>query len=374
MNVRTFALDTTAEFGSLALLENGQTVEELLLHSPDGFSHVLYDHLGRLLARHGWNVREIDCFAAAAGPGSFTGVRIGLAAVKGLAEAAGKKAVAVSNLEAIAAFGEGPLRAALLDARRGEVYAALFDGNLQPLGEELVMEFPQWLASLPDAPIEFLTPDPAPYRLALAGTRFASAPLRAVPRALAATLGRIAYFAKRSQRSRRARRQLRPPVRCRATLAGVKERQFMNRKLLFPALALLLAAGCSTAPEKKQEARKPATKRTQSPDIYVAKLLTSKGDIEIEVTRALAPRGADRFYELISDGFYDGTRFYRVLKSFVIQWGVNGDPSISRLWANMKILDDPVKGHNTRGTVTFAMAGPASRTTQVFINMRDNRT
>ncbi len=147
----------------------------------------------------------------------------------------------------------------------------------------------------------------------------------------------------------------------------------MTRKLFFPALALLLATGCSTAPEKKEEPKKSATKRTQSPDTYLARLATSKGDIEIEVTRALAPRGADRFYELITGGFYDGTRFYRVLKTFVIQWGINGDPSISQLWANMKILDDPVKGHNTKGTITFAKAGPASRTTQVFINMRDNR-
>lgn len=148
----------------------------------------------------------------------------------------------------------------------------------------------------------------------------------------------------------------------------------MTRKPIFPLLMLLLVTGCSTAPQKKSESVKTAAKRTQSPATYIARLETSKGDIAIEVTRALAPRGADRFYELITDGFYDGTRFYRVLKSFVIQWGINGDPSISQLWANMKILDDPVKGHNTRGTITFARSGPASRTTQVFINMRDNRS
>jgi len=146
------------------------------------------------------------------------------------------------------------------------------------------------------------------------------------------------------------------------------------RKLCLPVAALLLTLSCSTAPEQPKEAKKAATKRTQSPDLYTAKFETSKGTIEIEVTRSLAPRGADRFYELITDGFYDNVRFYRVLKTFVIQWGINGDPSISRLWANMKILDDPVKGHNTKGTVSFAKAGPASRTTQVFINMRDNRS
>lgn len=147
----------------------------------------------------------------------------------------------------------------------------------------------------------------------------------------------------------------------------------MSRKRILALLPILLAAGCSTAPPKKEEPKQAAAKRTQSPGTYLARLETSKGDIEIQVTRALAPRGADRFYELIADGFYDGTRFYRVLKSFVIQWGINGDPSISQLWANMKILDDPVKAHNTKGSITFAQAGPASRTTQVFINMRDNR-
>jgi len=193
VSVRIFALDTTAEFGSLALIEDGRTVEEVLLHSPDGFGHILFDHLERLLQRHGWPVREIDCFAAAAGPGSFTGVRIGLAAVKGLAEAAGKPAVGVSNLEAAASFGQAGLRAAVLDARRGEVYAALYDAALGRIGDEVVARFPHWLASLPDAPVEFLTPDPAPFRAAVAAGRFASAPLTAVPRALAAAIGRIAY-------------------------------------------------------------------------------------------------------------------------------------------------------------------------------------
>lgn len=148
----------------------------------------------------------------------------------------------------------------------------------------------------------------------------------------------------------------------------------MTRKQILALLPLLLAAGCSTAPTKKEESKRAVTKRTQSPETYLARLDTSKGIIEIQVTRALAPRGADRFYELITGGFYDGTRFYRVLKSFVIQWGINGDPSLSQLWANMKILDDPVKAHNTKGSITFAQAGPASRTTQVFINMRDNRS
>ena len=193
MSVRTLAIDTTGAFGSLALLEDDQLIEELLLHAPDGFGQILYGQLELLLARHDWRITDIDCFAAAAGPGSFTGVRIGLAAVKGLAEASGKKAVAVSNLQALAAFGEGPLRAVLLDARRGEVYAALYNAALEPVTEEVVMKFPAWLDSLPPGSIEFLTPEPALFAAALAGTGFASAPLLPAPRTTAAAIGRIAY-------------------------------------------------------------------------------------------------------------------------------------------------------------------------------------
>ncbi len=87
---RILSLDTTSEFASLALVEGGAVVEEVMLHSTDGFGHILYPHLEALLARRGWDLASVDCFAAASGPGSFTGVRVGLAAVKGLAEGAGK--------------------------------------------------------------------------------------------------------------------------------------------------------------------------------------------------------------------------------------------------------------------------------------------
>jgi tRNA threonylcarbamoyladenosine biosynthesis protein TsaB len=117
----TLAIDTTAEFGSIALAENHTVLEELLIHSPDGFGHVLFDRIAALLAKHGKTVHDVDLFAAAAGPGSFTGVRVGLTAAKGLAAALGKPAAAVSNLQALALLGEGPRLAvpsdpALLDA------------------------------------------------------------------------------------------------------------------------------------------------------------------------------------------------------------------------------------------------------------------
>lgn len=185
------AIDTTAAFGSVALCDRGSVVEELLLHAPDGFGSVLFPQIGALLARHGVAVREIDCFAAASGPGSFTGVRVGLTAAKGLAEASGKPVVAVSNLMALAFFGKQPLRAAVLDARRGEVYGALYNASLELLGAEVVDSFPHWLAALPHE-VEFVAQDFSPFAAAIAGGPFAESPVTIAPRALAGAIGCIA--------------------------------------------------------------------------------------------------------------------------------------------------------------------------------------
>jgi tRNA threonylcarbamoyladenosine biosynthesis protein TsaB len=185
------AVDTTHEFGSLALAAGAETIEEVLLHAPAGFGHVLYGHLSHLLARHGVAPAAIQCFAAAAGPGSFTGVRVGLACVKGLAEAVGKPAAAVGNLEAMATFGTAPLRAVVMDARRGEVYGAVYDAAGRVVLEEVVAKFPVWLETLP-AGVEFIATDFAPFRAGLAGTRFQAAPVVTAPRALAAAIAQIA--------------------------------------------------------------------------------------------------------------------------------------------------------------------------------------
>jgi len=186
------AVDTTHEYGSVALVDGGGIVGEIELHAPGGFAHVLYPHLADLLARHGIGAARISCFAAAAGPGSFTGVRVGLAAIKGLAEALGRPAVAVSNLQALAWFGAGERRAAVLDARRGEVYGAVYDAAARLVTPETVAPFDRWLAGLPSGDLEFVSPDFAPFRPALEGTRFAAAPVIAAPRALAAAVGRLA--------------------------------------------------------------------------------------------------------------------------------------------------------------------------------------
>ncbi len=179
---RIVAIDTASEFGSIALAEEGRVLEEVLLHSPDGFAHLLFPHLERLLKRHQWRWEQVTGFAAGAGPGSFTGVRVGLAAAKGLAEASGALAAAISNLQAMASFGAAALRAPFFDARRGEIYGALYDDHLEPLGPEVVAKFSAWQASLP-AGAELLTPDPAPFGVRATVT----------PRALAGAIALLAF-------------------------------------------------------------------------------------------------------------------------------------------------------------------------------------
>ncbi len=143
------AIDTTSESGSLALSDGPAVIEEVALHSADGFAHVLFGEIGALLARHGLKITEVACFASAAGPGAFTGVRVGLAAAKGLAEATGRRVVAVSNLQALASFGAKPLRAPVIDARRGDIFGAVYDAALRLVQNEVVMPYDAWAAALP---------------------------------------------------------------------------------------------------------------------------------------------------------------------------------------------------------------------------------
>lgn len=110
----------------------------------------------------------------------------------------------------------------------------------------------------------------------------------------------------------------------------------------------------------------------QAPDSFRARFATTKGDFVIAVHRDWAPRGADRFYNLVRAGYYDGVRFFRVLPGFVAQFGVHGDSSVSRVWRERVIQDDPVRRTNMRGMVTYATGGPGTRTTQVFINFGNN--
>jgi tRNA threonylcarbamoyladenosine biosynthesis protein TsaB len=162
--MRILAIDTTSEFGSLALHENGSTFEETPLHAPEGFSQVLFGYIEALLKRHDWPLTSIDVFASAAGPGSFTGVRVGLTAAKGLADATGRGALAVSNLQALAACGETSVRGVVMDARRGEIYGAVYDAQLQLVSPEVVTTFQNWMKTVGTAPQEIISPDFAAFR------------------------------------------------------------------------------------------------------------------------------------------------------------------------------------------------------------------
>lgn len=157
------AIDTTTEFGSLGLGDRDGVLEEVALEAVDGYGHIVFGHIDALLGRHGVGLADITLFAAAAGPGTFTGIRVGLTAAKGFASALGTQAAGVSNLQALALLGEGPLRAAVLDARRGEVYAALFDDQGRALTEETVAPLDQWMAGLPEGEISFVFQNMAPF-------------------------------------------------------------------------------------------------------------------------------------------------------------------------------------------------------------------
>jgi peptidyl-prolyl cis-trans isomerase A (cyclophilin A) len=146
----------------------------------------------------------------------------------------------------------------------------------------------------------------------------------------------------------------------------------MRRPLI--ALVSLLSLASLAVPAFGQPANlvNPAALREQAPATYKAKFDTTKGVFVIEVTRDWAPLGADRFYNLVKSGFYDNVRFFRVISGFMVQFGIHGDPQVSAPWRNAKISDDPVKQSNKRGYITYAMAGPNTRTSQVFINFGDN--
>ncbi|MGB3053055.1 MAG: peptidylprolyl isomerase [Polyangiales bacterium] len=158
----------------------------------------------------------------------------------------------------------------------------------------------------------------------------------------------------------------------------------MRTAVLFM-LAGALLAGCPKEEEaqtKSQGEETPAPSETEAskvtpetdgvPSQYTVELDTTKGAIVIEVRRDWAPHGADRFHELVQNGYFTDVAFFRVVSGFMAQGGISGDPALNAVWREKRIPDDPVKASNMRGTVTFATSGPDSRTTQFFINFGDN--
>ena len=141
-----------------------------------------------------------------------------------------------------------------------------------------------------------------------------------------------------------------------------------RRLILTLVLALFAAPAFAQAPNLAN----PAALTEQAPATYKVKFDTTKGAFVVQVTRAWAPNGADRFYNLVKNGFFDDVRFFRVVSGFMVQFGINGDPQLSARWRQAQIKDDAVTQSNKRGMITFATAGPNTRTTQVFINFADN--
>ncbi len=142
--------------------------------------------------------------------------------------------------------------------------------------------------------------------------------------------------------------------------------------LAVAAAVTMLAPAAPAAPDK-EKLMHPEALTEKAPDAFKVKFETTKGNLVVEVRRDWAPIGADRFYNLVKNGYYDGVKFFRVLSGFMAQFGIHGDPSLARVWSSANIKDDPVKESNKRGYLTYAKTGaPNSRSTQLFINYGDN--
>lgn len=148
---------------------------------------------------------------------------------------------------------------------------------------------------------------------------------------------------------------------------------------LLCALSLFAAIAVKAEDTKSDENKssapayaEPSKLTEKAPDSFKAQFDTTKGKFTIEVTRSLSPNGADRFYNLVRSGYFKDIAFFRVIPGFMCQFGIHGDPAVAAKWREANISDDPVKGSNTRGMITFATAGPNTRTTQLFINFGDN--
>jgi peptidyl-prolyl cis-trans isomerase A (cyclophilin A) len=165
----------------------------------------------------------------------------------------------------------------------------------------------------------------------------------------------------------------------------------MKSSILIYTISALFLTGLTSVAEDKtepktEEKKAPAAEKIaavdltqpsklaeKAPDTFKVKFDTTKGAVTIEVTRSMAPNGADRFYNLVKAGYFKDIAFFRVVPGFMAQFGINGDPKIAAAWAEANITDDAVKGSNTRGAITFAQTGmPNSRSTQLFINFGNN--
>ncbi|HYP15361.1 MAG TPA: peptidylprolyl isomerase [Bryobacteraceae bacterium] len=148
----------------------------------------------------------------------------------------------------------------------------------------------------------------------------------------------------------------------------------MRRLTLWLLLAVAtILTGCSSEKSKGGNTEEPKrAKPTQAPNQYFVRFETSEGPFVVEVNRQWAPRAADRFFELVNAGFFDGSRFFRVRPKFIVQFGISKDPQMNSMWSQLRLPDDPVTQKNRRGYLSFATRGPGTRTTQIFLNLVDN--
>jgi homoserine O-acetyltransferase len=145
--------------------------------------------------------------------------------------------------------------------------------------------------------------------------------------------------------------------------AALRPRSVRGALAFFLALLLALAPACA----------RHGLRRDRAPDVFRLRFETTQGSFVVESRREWAPHGADRLFALTRAGFFDDSRFFRVRAGFIAQFGIPGDPTVAARWRAATIPDDPVRRSNTRGTVSYAMTGPGTRTTQLFINLADNR-
>ncbi len=135
---------------------------------------------------------------------------------------------------------------------------------------------------------------------------------------------------------------------------------------------LALLTGCGSTEKANVRSVDPSKWNAQAPATYNARFETTAGNFTIQVQREWAPLGADRFFNLVKSGYFDGSRFFRVVPGFVVQFGLSADPKVTAAWKNQQLQDDGVRRTNGRGFVSFATSGPNTRTTQLFINFGDN--
>jgi len=147
-----------------------------------------------------------------------------------------------------------------------------------------------------------------------------------------------------------------------------------SRRLFLTPLTVALALACASCGggNKSSTEEFAPVPNEKAPDHFKVRFDTTKGNVLLQIERAWAPIGVDRFYSLVKTGYLNGDRFFRVVPKFIIQFGLNPDPKLTARWRQANLQDDPVRESNMRGTISFATAGPSTRTTQLFINTNDN--